>query len=137
MAPANATVIVRPSGQVVTATAEAVRGTAANSDLDVMVTSAVPSGGGGGAEPAARTAVGGTTASVAPNMDTERGPHELEVEKPCTQASVIVHASAAQSMVLHPSGAMKGTEGGKTEEAGEESREVGLSVPPATTTAPR
>ena len=137
VAPTNATVIVRPSGQVVGTTAEGTRGTAVNSDLDVMVTSAVPSGGGSAAEPAARTAVGVTTGSVAPNMDTERGTHEMEIEKQCTQASVIVHASAAQSMVLHPSGGMKGTEGGKTEETGEESREAGLAVAPATTTAPR
>ena len=144
-APTNTTVIVRPSGQVVASTVDgASRATVVNSDLDVVMTSAVPSGGGSVGEPAARAgACPGTTApptQAATRGSTESAAHEVEVEKQCTQASVIVHASTAQSMALHPGGTMKpatATEGAKIEEAREEAREQGPCTAPTATPAAR
>ena len=143
VAQTNATVIVRPSAQVATTATDGSRGTATNSDSGATTTALAPSGGNAtehATKPVAGPSTVTTPSSTEAPVATEPGTHE--VEKPCTQASVIVHASAAQSMTLHPTGASQkptasAPEGVKAEGSVEESREQGPSAAPASTTTVR
>ena len=137
----NATVIVRPSAQVAAAATDGNKSAATNSDSGAATTVAPSSGGS--TEHATKPVAVPSTATPAPSTvaaTAEPGTHDVEIEKPCTQASVIVHASAAQSMALHPTGASQkptasAPEGVKAEGGGEESKEP--SAAPASTATVR